>query len=418
MVDIEKFSALVEDIYGASIDAEKLALLPLKIAGFLDAPSAVIQIRPTIRKGIAALWTTENFTAKGLADYVAHYHAVDELVLRGAKIPLDTAFQRCDVIPNAEYDHTEIWTDYGKHYGLYDVVGAMFATEFGICVFGAHRSFKEKRFDPTETKHMLELILPHLRKALELRARLDDGRIRGEVGLDGLDRLSVGVLVVDSSGRLIFANSKGEAVLGSARGLAVRHGRVVTSNPRFRDRLTRAIAQAVLFPEGLSQEPSGYIALPDKGVARPLTLKVLPLPLPAMPLAGSWPLAAIFIGEPGDMARGLTELLRQLYGLTAAETRLVEALLKGDSLKEYAESVGVSFDTVRTHMKHVLAKTGTSRQAELIGELMRNPVLRMSSCRHSEIAFGAPRSIVKTVFASGRFHDTGVAERDRCPRRH
>ena len=72
-------------------------------------------------------------------------------------------------------------------------------------------------------------------------------------------------------------------------------------------------------------------------------------------------------------------MLGQLYGLTLAEARLVEALLTGDTLQEYADRQGIRVNTARVYMKHVLAKTGTRRQAELIGEPMRNPVLRMTS---------------------------------------
>jgi DNA-binding CsgD family transcriptional regulator len=72
-------------------------------------------------------------------------------------------------------------------------------------------------------------------------------------------------------------------------------------------------------------------------------------------------------------------LLGQLYGLIPAEARLVEALLTGDTPQEYADRQGIRVNTVRVYMKHVLAKTGTRRQGELIGELMRNPVLRMKS---------------------------------------
>ena len=50
-----------------------------------------------------------------------------------------------------------------------------------------------------------------------------------------------------------------------------------------------------------------------------------------------------------------------------------------DTPQEYADRQGIRVNTVRVYMKHVLAKTGTRRQGELIGELMRNPVLRMKS---------------------------------------
>lgn len=378
MVDVGKFSELVEHIYDASTDIEKLASLAPKIAQFLDARSAVVQIRPTLQSGASVISITDNFTAKSLVEYQDYYYKVDEWVLRGAKISSGAVFQGSDLIPYSEFEHAECYTDYGRHLGLYDTVAATFPAEFGLGVFGVHRSRKEKRFDPT-AKNFVELLLPHLRKSLELRMRLDGARLPGEVALDGLDQLNVGVLVVDGSGRLIFANSKGEAVLRRAHGLTLRHGSVMTSNRRLQDMLMREITQAVLFPTRHSQESGGHLALPAGDATQPLMLKVLPIPAGALPLIGSRPLASIFIGEPDGAASGLKELLGQLYGLTPAEARLVEGLLAGDTLQEYANRAGVRIDTARAHLKHVFAKTGAARQAELISELLRNPVLRMKS---------------------------------------
>jgi len=63
--------------------------------------------------------------------------------------------------------------------------------------------------------------------------------------------------------------------------------------------------------------------------------------------------------------------LRELFGLTAAETKVALGLLTGSGPREIAEEIGVSFNTVRTHLARVLAKTGTRRQGELIRVLMR-----------------------------------------------
>jgi DNA-binding CsgD family transcriptional regulator len=378
MVDLAKFSALVEEIYGAATDAELFASLARRIARVLDAPSAVIQIRQTVQATPSVVLTTDNFTTKNLSAYQDHYYKVDEWILRAARIPPGIPFQGSDLIDYSEFEHSECYTDYGSRLGLYDLVGAMFFTEFGMCAFGVHRSRKERRFDST-TKRAVKLLLPHLRNSLELRARLEREHISGEVALDGLDRLSVGVLVVDSSGKLIFANSKGETVLRSARGLAIRHGKVITSDPQLQEMLKRAITLAVHFTSGRSQEPVSHIVFPGISGMRPLMIKVLPMPGPALPLTGSRPFASIFIGEPNVIPSDLEKLLEQLYDLTPAEARLVEGLLTGDSLQEYATRTGVRPNTVRSHMKHVFDKTDTARQAELISKLLRNPVLRMKS---------------------------------------
>jgi DNA-binding NarL/FixJ family response regulator len=70
--------------------------------------------------------------------------------------------------------------------------------------------------------------------------------------------------------------------------------------------------------------------------------------------------------------------LRTLYGLTSAETRLLLALLDGACVSGYAESAGVSLNTVRSQLKSILLKTGCRRQAELMRKILSNPMLRLA----------------------------------------
>lgn len=66
------------------------------------------------------------------------------------------------------------------------------------------------------------------------------------------------------------------------------------------------------------------------------------------------------------------ELLVCLYGLTPAETRVTRHLLRGYTLKEAAKKLGIAVTTVRSHLKVVFEKTGTSRQSELIRCVLMN----------------------------------------------
>ncbi|MBA2592901.1 MAG: helix-turn-helix transcriptional regulator [Pseudomonadota bacterium] len=72
------------------------------------------------------------------------------------------------------------------------------------------------------------------------------------------------------------------------------------------------------------------------------------------------------IRDPAEAPRNLTETLRRLYRLTAAEARLVTALARGDTPKAAAERFQVTENTIRTQLKSVLAKTGVRRQVDLV----------------------------------------------------
>jgi DNA-binding CsgD family transcriptional regulator len=66
-----------------------------------------------------------------------------------------------------------------------------------------------------------------------------------------------------------------------------------------------------------------------------------------------------------------TAFLRNRFGLTPAEARLVLRLVAGDSLRSAAKALGIKYETVRTHLKSVFQKTRTRRQAELVILVLR-----------------------------------------------
>lgn len=56
---------------------------------------------------------------------------------------------------------------------------------------------------------------------------------------------------------------------------------------------------------------------------------------------------------------------RARFDLTEAQARLAIFLSEGGTIGEYAATMGLSVETVRSHLKSVFAKTGVKRQAEL-----------------------------------------------------
>jgi DNA-binding CsgD family transcriptional regulator len=55
-----------------------------------------------------------------------------------------------------------------------------------------------------------------------------------------------------------------------------------------------------------------------------------------------------------------------VFDLTPAEIRILQRLLAGSVPSEIADELGLALPTVRTHLGRIFAKTGTSRQSDLI----------------------------------------------------
>jgi DNA-binding CsgD family transcriptional regulator len=76
--------------------------------------------------------------------------------------------------------------------------------------------------------------------------------------------------------------------------------------------------------------------------------------------------AVAFVADP-DRAIDIPDAtLAELYHLTPAESAVVRELVLGRSVEEIAERLGIALSTARTHIKRILSKTETRRQADLI----------------------------------------------------
>jgi DNA-binding CsgD family transcriptional regulator len=82
-------------------------------------------------------------------------------------------------------------------------------------------------------------------------------------------------------------------------------------------------------------------------------------------------LAAIFIQDPSALPPFPGEAFAKLYGLTKAELRVVLAMRQDATSPRMAASFGIGLHTVRTHLKNIFQKTGTSRQADLMTLMLR-----------------------------------------------
>ena len=101
---------------------------------------------------------------------------------------------------------------------------------------------------------------------------------------------------------------------------------------------------------------------------RPYEVLIAPLAEGTLNLGFGFPAetVAVFLRDPETRGVLPIDWLRRLHALTAAEARLMQALIVGETLESIAHRLLVQKETLRTQLKSVFLKTGASSQAELI----------------------------------------------------
>lgn len=233
-----------------------------------------------------------------------------------------------------------------------------------------YRSRAQEPFDVAEVR-LIESLLPHVAIALRTHAELSNSAAHARTAEAALHAMEPAVFLVDRSARVLFYNQAAADLMRDGD-LRIVHGVLRCSAQAVSNELHQAAA-ACSRPTALVGPPP--VALPRRSAGPPLVATVVPLRA-QITLGLSRPAsAAIIIRQARTTPADRGALLRSVFGLTAAESRLAVELCDGHSLEDVAASTGLRLETIRDRCKNVMAKCGVRRQAELVSVLLRG-VLR------------------------------------------
>jgi DNA-binding CsgD family transcriptional regulator len=200
----------------------------------------------------------------------------------------------------------------------------------------------------------------------EIKRRIAQRELRSNLAEVSINKLAVGILVLDDQRQIIFENAAATKVLNDNDGLILDDDRRVCALGAVEVRLAAAI-QRVIGQTGDS--PDGGVAL---NISRPSGKRAYQLFVTELRLTHAERPVALYIRDP-DRTRAPVTIIAQAFGLTAAEIRLFQALLDGHTAVEAAKTLGVSGNTVKTQLRSLFAKTGCSCQADLIQIAVSHP---------------------------------------------
>lgn len=366
---------LIDRCYEAATDDDLWPELLKEIRQFLDGHGATLlftdaQLRPVGR------FFSDNVSPESIADYQAHFHTVDIRMQRAVPSALNMIATDHDLVDDAIIKGHEFYQDFLRSAGHRYIVTAVLDLDDGSHAFcSCHRGLKQDHAD-SEILDRAGLLLPHLRRSLQLRNRVSVVRAKSEAALEVLDGIGQAVFLVDAEGHILWQNAWADRLLRQQDGLMTSDSELRALSASASTALQELIGSAIDASDRPRARPGGLMSVPRPSLKRPYQVLVTPLAKGAeMKLASrqlsTAPAAAIFIMDLEQKSVPRTEVLRTLYNLTPAEIRLAVALGSGATAKDYAEETRLSVHYVRWLIKQVEAKTDTRRISDLIRLLAR-----------------------------------------------
>jgi DNA-binding CsgD family transcriptional regulator len=238
--------------------------------------------------------------------------------------------------------------------------------------FSVYRSGELGPFADEEKRRCVALF-PHLRRVAQLQSKLDFLRKERRGALGALDHLRAAVFLVGANGRVAFANKRAEEIVGEEDGLQLVSGVLSAADHTTSRLLEGCIESAIQTGAGRGEASGGELSVPRPSGLRAYEVIVAPLPTHALVGRLQVGMAVVFVSDPEKEPDFLESTLENLYGLTPAEAKVAGLIAIGSGVEAVAGRLGVSTNTVRTHLYRVFDKTGARRQGELIRILMAGP---------------------------------------------
>ena len=218
----------------------------------------------------------------------------------------------------------------------------------------------------SEQADAIRRVLPHVRQFVRVRHALAEARAEG-MGFEALlETRRIGVLLLDSEGRLAEANDRASALLACGEGLTVRKGRLVAIPP------ADAVSVARLLAAACGGRRGGSLPIPRPG-RPPLVLHATPASgVGLRPGPGHFS-ARILLAEPFAPSPIDPERVASALGLTRGQSVVAAALATGGTAASIAVASHRTEAAVRWHIRLALQRLGLSRQADLVRIVLSTP---------------------------------------------
>ena len=271
-------------------------------------------------------------------------------------------------ISDAELEKEEFYHDFMRYQNIFYWAGSVLSFEDGnATMLTIARPRSVKQFSAPDIDSLRRL-LPHIQRAAKIVNHISGLRIRQQTMLESIETIPYAASILDEQGHAIVYNTAAKELFEESGGVGLdRHGQLTVDHPDIRSQLSDMVNKAIQSSLQKKSRASGSLSIPRNNGSFPILTIMTPLPL-SMNSFGhrQIPRVIVIFKDLEKQNQPKIEILKNLWNFTEAESRVASHLLLGQDLRSIADSADVSMNTVKTHLKHILEKSGTHRQAAFV----------------------------------------------------
>jgi len=212
-----------------------------------------------------------------------------------------------------------------------------------------------------------------IRETLGLRGQLNRLSTLNDCASQVLDGTPYGVVFLDESGRILSENRVATDILNGSNGLYVRNSHLFALSADDTNTLKRAMG--VVGGQKAGADIVEILEIAASAETEPLKLILFSQCFPEVNSNVASQVTVVLMFDPARTPTVDSETLMEVFGLTPGEARVAAALAQGTGSKELPALLNITQNTVKTHLKHIFRKTGTSGQSDFIRKLISVPRL-------------------------------------------
>lgn len=364
-------SELSDIITGASLEPEHWQSFVDRFAELVPGSKTFLFVTDSKAQRAMPL-IQSGFDETRMRAFAQYYGAMNGWTPFNLALPFLQVRRSEDWLPSSTFKETEFYRDFLRHLPESDAATAvkLSSDNSRFVELALHYGVKENERINSVAEPVMRALAPAMSQALAM--------LRVSVGTQ--NRLSLATLadeildpafVLSYTGRVLAANTGAQALVNEASFIRIAPGdRLRFLNPGAAAAVAEEIAR-IKRGEAVSAGQESIRAFPPDGL---FSISIYPT-APGRgggfsQLAPREP-AVLLILRPllGREAKA-SGVLRERFGLTAAEERLATGLARGASLSATAEALGISYQTGRSQLKAIFAKLNVHRQSELVALLL------------------------------------------------